>query len=100
MGAAVTNFHLAGAAPQFAQGGKMTLQSSRCVAFGGFFGAFWKLLGEFLDASWGLFGARWGPLGGLLGPLGGVLDSLRALLGRLAPSEPVLGASLGRLGAI
>ena len=41
MGAAVTNFHVAGAAPQFAQGGEITLRSSRCVAF-------WALL-------WGLF---------------------------------------------
>ena len=60
MGAAVTNFHLAGAAPQFAQGGKRALRSSRCVALRG-------LLWGLLEASWGLLGgllgAYWGPLG-------------------------------------
>ena len=33
MGAALTNFRVGGAAPQFAQGGEKTLHSSRCVAF-------------------------------------------------------------------
>eukprot|EP00959_Pyramimonas_sp_CCMP1952_P321533 6728265-Pyramimonas_sp.AAC.1 len=61
MGAAVASFHLAGAAPQFAQRGDMTLHSSRCVAFGVLFGGLLEapggLLGSFLGASWGLFGA-------------------------------------------
>ena len=69
MGAAVTNFHLAGAAPQFAQG-KRHYTPVVVWPFGRFFGASWRLLGDFLEASWGLLGAPWGLLGGLLGPLG------------------------------
>ena len=46
MGAAVTNFHVAGAAPQFAQGKNITLQSL-C----GLLGASLGPLGGFLDSS-------------------------------------------------
>ena len=57
-------------------GGKITLDSSRCVAF-------WALLWGLLEASWGLpgglLGASWGPLGASSGPL-------RASWGRPGPS--------------
>ena len=108
MGAAVTNFHLAGAAPHFAQGGKISLRSSRCVAFWGLLWglleASWGLLGGLLGASWGPLGASWWPLGaswGRLGPSWGAFAPFRPFGSRLGglsrPPWGSLGVLLGRL---
>ena len=48
MGAAVTNFHVAGAAPQFAQEEKNNQTPVVVWPFGRFFGVSWRLLGDFL----------------------------------------------------
>ena len=64
MGAAVTNFHVAGAAPQFAQEENNIRLQSLC-----------GLLGASLGSLGGFLGTSWRPLGGFLGPLGGLFGA-------------------------
>ena len=84
--AAVTNFHLAGAAPRFAQGGILWFNDSPRVFQSTFSPVVVGPPGSLLGASWKL--------------LGDVLGRPWALLRRLAPSEATLEASRGRLGAL
>ena len=80
-------------------GGKITLRSSRCVAFWGLLWglleASWGLLGGLLGASWGPLGASWWPLGASWGRLGPSL----AVSGRFCAIWPFRGPSWGPLAA-
>ena len=69
------------------------VQSSLCEAS-------WEPLGGLLGPLEGFRGPLGGLIRGFLGPQRGFLGRPRALLRRWAPSEAVLGASRGRLGAV